>query len=457
MGIITFDGKSSNDYGIEVVAPPRYIIPAEDADFNHLKGKTGDRVTSWKSYKNVTAQYTCNFILDRMMPKPGDANLDKSVTTDDTDLIDQFLNQDDHDNQDDQSDNAVYHDLGTRGYRAADVNSDGVVDSSDNTAISNSFAHVGTLPNSYSAENFFGVVSDSLSDWLKPFYSKNEIAFMLKKAKLTGIFKTDKDGYFRLEDSYWPAVYRKAIISSDISVDNLYSEGGGFTLSANCDPRKFYKVGEEWIDANVTTKNAPTIDYTNGEVLTDTHWRGPGLNRQDTQVLHVNNHLRYPASPIVRLYLTSADLTTNGHRANILQFFFRSDRGPVSESRPLKFDIEDLNLEPQSDENQNGLGPIILFVDFATCDAYYICASKSDFERESASENAFNAFVNSKEIYSFNDRVTTEHHFTTDTGILLPGENQCQVVLFQRTESGSVPGSANHFYNYELMPRWWTL
>jgi len=52
------------------------------------------------------------------------------------------------------------------------------------------------------------------------------------------------EGYQRLEDSYFPEVYRMAYYSGGVDFLNYFNEYGQGTLTFNCMPQKFYKSGE---------------------------------------------------------------------------------------------------------------------------------------------------------------------------------------------------------------------
>ena len=57
MGIVTFNGVSSKDFGIQVETPPGYQMPKKDYDKYHVPGKNGDVIIYKNSYQNVTRQY----------------------------------------------------------------------------------------------------------------------------------------------------------------------------------------------------------------------------------------------------------------------------------------------------------------------------------------------------------------------------------------------------------------
>lgn len=52
------------------------------------------------------------------------------------------------------------------------------------------------------------------------------------------------EGYQRLEDSYFPDVYRMAYYSGGAEFVSLFNEYGEGTLTFNCAPEKYYKSGE---------------------------------------------------------------------------------------------------------------------------------------------------------------------------------------------------------------------
>lgn len=53
------------------------------------------------------------------------------------------------------------------------------------------------------------------------------------------------DGYQRLEDSYNPEEYRRALFTGELTVEaNKNNTAGEFDINFSCDPRRFLKVGE---------------------------------------------------------------------------------------------------------------------------------------------------------------------------------------------------------------------
>ena len=55
------------------------------------------------------------------------------------------------------------------------------------------------------------------------------------------------EGYQRLEDSYFPDVYRMAYYSGGAEFISFFNEYGEGTLTFNCAPEKYYKTGEKTI------------------------------------------------------------------------------------------------------------------------------------------------------------------------------------------------------------------
>lgn len=60
------------------------------------------------------------------------------------------------------------------------------------------------------------------------------------------------DGYHRLEDSYFPDIYRMAYYNGGTEFVSFFNEYGEGTLTFNCAPEKYYKSGEREI---ILTKN----------------------------------------------------------------------------------------------------------------------------------------------------------------------------------------------------------
>lgn len=59
-------------------------------------------------------------------------------------------------------------------------------------------------------------------------------------------------GYQRLEDTYFPDVYRMAYVVNALEFTSFFNEYGSGTLTFNCAPEKYFKMGEEEI---TLTKN----------------------------------------------------------------------------------------------------------------------------------------------------------------------------------------------------------
>ncbi len=57
MGVVIFNGVSSQDYGIQVEYPPGYQTPARDYEVIHIPGRNGDLVIDNGSYQNVKRSY----------------------------------------------------------------------------------------------------------------------------------------------------------------------------------------------------------------------------------------------------------------------------------------------------------------------------------------------------------------------------------------------------------------
>ena len=70
-------------------------------------------------------------------------------------------------------------------------------------------------------------------------------------------------GYLRLEDTYEPEYYREAIFEKDGEITNYYHQGGTLTMTFNCKPKCWLKVGEVPIYAY---GDEPPIEIQNGTI-----------------------------------------------------------------------------------------------------------------------------------------------------------------------------------------------
>lgn len=61
MGVIIFNGLSSQDYHIQVEHPPGYDIPERDYESVHVPGRNGDIIIVKNSYKNTIRSYEISF------------------------------------------------------------------------------------------------------------------------------------------------------------------------------------------------------------------------------------------------------------------------------------------------------------------------------------------------------------------------------------------------------------
>lgn len=61
MGIIIFNGESSEDYNVVVEHPPNYSYPQKDYDVTHVPGRNGDVIVDKGSWQNVNREYEIAF------------------------------------------------------------------------------------------------------------------------------------------------------------------------------------------------------------------------------------------------------------------------------------------------------------------------------------------------------------------------------------------------------------
>lgn len=65
--------------------------------------------------------------------------------------------------------------------------------------------------------------------------------------------------YARLEDTYEPDYYRMAVFLEEFAITNLYNQGGKATISFDCKPQRFLKIGDKSVTiTKQTTFHNPT-------------------------------------------------------------------------------------------------------------------------------------------------------------------------------------------------------
>lgn len=103
-------------------------------------------------------------------------------------------------------------------------------------------------------------------------------------------------GYCRLEDSYDPEHYRMAMFNESGDIMNILDHGARATLTFDCKPERYLKIGEKTISYDVRDNEA--IEY------------------------RFYNPTPYPAKPIIRLYSTGGGNAILKWTANNLQSDF---------------------------------------------------------------------------------------------------------------------------------------
>ena len=149
MGVITFNGTDSTDYGIRVEKCPDYPAAQRKVEFISVEGRSGDLVRDTQAWNNVEQTYSVYF--------------------------------------------------------------------SDSGAT-------------------FQELSGAVARWL-----------------------LGSKGYCRLEDDYYPDVYRMAVYSRLIQNRNFLNQKGRADLVFNCKPQRYFKTGEQW--QSITSGSSFVNDY----------------------------------------------------------------------------------------------------------------------------------------------------------------------------------------------------
>ena len=64
MGVIYYNGKSSEEFGIVVETTPNYEIPERDYEILSIPGRNGDVVIDKGNYKNVERSYNIAIVAE---------------------------------------------------------------------------------------------------------------------------------------------------------------------------------------------------------------------------------------------------------------------------------------------------------------------------------------------------------------------------------------------------------
>lgn len=431
MGVIIFDDVPSSLYGIEVSSPPRYSVPEEDVDFKHIAGRSGDFINRWKSFKNITVEYSISFL--KTAPYMlGDVNMDGSITVADSSKLGRYIV-------------GLENGFSDLQRLLADFNKDGLINDSDTQGILEYLAGMRSDVSVY--EFTVTQLSSVISQWLHPYYTDDEISKYVSQYATSGIFKMSKDGYFRLMDDYDPLFYRKAVCKDAMEFINVYDEGAAGTIKFVCTPQKWYNSGEVWYS---------------------------GENASETLGKRFDNPSKYPARPIIRI---SAPYSGTGV-ITIKNTF----ENPFDTNRIGYGAIGSLMITEGSDNLVLGMATKTVqftsleFADlseFSTSSSYGkgdFCSHDNTIWRflknkpagawdETYVEAFYNIYIDFETgkaytvardgtISSYNDNINTK--ITYDTGTLTYRNNYVKV---------EITGSNSNVINpkFELLPRWWTI
>lgn len=82
--------------------------------------------------------------------------------------------------------------------------------------------------------------------------------------------------YARLEDSYEPDYYRLGVFLEEFLLSNLFNQGGQASISFDCKPQRYLKLGDDPITIDQTSKSLTLINPTAFEALPILHVYGTG-------------------------------------------------------------------------------------------------------------------------------------------------------------------------------------
>ena len=125
-------------------------------------------------------------------------------------------------------------------------------------------------------------------------------------------------GYQRLEDSYDPDFYRMAIYAGGEEFLNYFNEYGRGTLTFNCAPKRFYKIGEREISVSSGDKIYSPSSFRNHPIVMITGNGNCTLTIHDKNGSTKNFTIKN-VSGTVRIYseehkaLNSSDVSVNAN------------------------------------------------------------------------------------------------------------------------------------------------
>ena len=109
-----------------------------------------------------------------------------------------------------------------------------------------------------------------------------------RKASEVRSWLMSKIGYRRLEDDYHPDEFRLAMFKGPVQFSTIYFKAGSTTLTFDCKPQRFLKLGEK------------TLTYTAGTYT-------------------LLNPTKFTSNPLIEVTGTAGILTVNGKRVQLLE------------------------------------------------------------------------------------------------------------------------------------------
>lgn len=216
MGVITFNGISSDTLGIEVVRPPHFRYAERYYSFTEIPGKSGDALINAGGYKNVEAEYDLNFIVDPIIFSYTAALNDMVVYEGNKFVFD-----------------------GTKWVTySSSMLSVNLIGRSITAITNNSTDNPIFVTKKLIEDSTFEEMSARISEWLH-----------------------SGSGYCKLEDTYNPNWYRMGSYYESNTIENILDGGGKFTIRFNCKPQKWLKSGslETVISQSGSTITNPTV------------------------------------------------------------------------------------------------------------------------------------------------------------------------------------------------------
>lgn len=104
---------------------------------------------------------------------------------------------------------------------------------------------------------------DAFENVVQPYdvYISAEYGMLPERAAKAAAWLLGPKDYVRLEDTYYPDIYRLGLFSGPTDIQNRFNDFGRATINFDCDPRRFWRSGEK-----------PVVMHSGGAIFNPTNF-----------------------------------------------------------------------------------------------------------------------------------------------------------------------------------------